>query len=238
MRVPCSARGGRSIRTGREIRFEIKAFAKKEKERFGMSKKSSGELPGNLYGKKVLFTLTGIAAYMMTVFLCEFLGYVSPALWVFATAVAAIPGAISVVYLMQLWRHFGVLTLVGVFWALLMFAGGEVWTAIIPVWCVAVAVFADIVRAAWGMNRKNAMRISYPIFALMPFGQFISLWLHTDTYAAMAAEEMGTEGYAAGLTAFATPVGLAEVLAAILACGVIGERIAEVIWKKKIADMN
>jgi putative ECF transporter S component (TIGR02185 family) len=189
-------------------------------------------------GKKVLFTILSIAAYMMTVFLCEFLGYVSPALWVFATAVAAIPGAIAMVYLMQLWRNFGVLTLVGVLWALLMFAGGEVWTAIIPIWCVAVALFADIVRTAWGMQRENAMRISYPIFALMPFGQFISLWLHTDTYAAMAAEEMGTAGYAAGLTAFATPVGLMGVLAAILVCGVIGERIAEVIWNKQIADMK
>jgi putative ECF transporter S component (TIGR02185 family) len=203
---------------------------KHEKEGFGMVKRSSG--------KKILFTIIGIAAYMMTVFLCEFPGYVSPALWVFATAVAAIPGAISAVYLMQLWRNFGVLTLVGALWALLMFAGGEVWTAIIPIWCVTVAVIADVARAAWGMNRKNAIRISYPIFALMPFGQFISLWLNTDTYAAMAAEEMGTEGYAAGLMAFATPVGLIGVLAAILVCGVLGERIAEVIWKKKIADMQ
>jgi hypothetical protein len=72
----------------------------------------------------------------------------------------------------------------------------------------------------------------------MPFGQFISLWLNTDTYAAMAAEEMGTEGYTAGLTAFATPVGLIGVIASILVCGVIGERIAEVIWKKKIAEMK
>jgi hypothetical protein len=48
---------------------------------------------------------------------------------------------------------------------------------------------------------------------------------------------MGTAGYAAGLTGFATPVGLIGVLAAILVCGVIGERIAEVIWRKKIADM-
>jgi energy-coupling factor transport system substrate-specific component len=209
---------------------EYRSNAIKEKEWSGMRK--------GLTGKKVLFTIIGIAAYMMTVFLCEFLGYVSPALWVFATAVAAIPGAIAAVYLMQLWRKFGALTLVGVLWALLMFVGGEVWTAIIPVWCIAVAVFADIVRAAWGMNNRNAMRISYPIFALMPFGQFISLWLHTDTYAAMAAEEMGTEGYAAGLTAFATPVGLIGVLAAILMCGAVGERIAEVIWKKKIADMK
>jgi uncharacterized protein (DUF2062 family) len=54
----------------------------------------------------------------------------------------------------------------------------------------------------------------------------------------MAAEEMGTEGYAAGLTAFATPIGLIGVIAAILACGVIGDRIAEVIWRKIIADMK
>jgi hypothetical protein len=49
---------------------------------------------------------------------------------------------------------------------------------------------------------------------------------------------MGTEGYATGLTAFATPVGLIGVLASILVCGVIGERIAEVIWRKKIWDMK
>jgi TRAP-type C4-dicarboxylate transport system permease small subunit len=94
-----------------------------------------------------------------------------------------------------------------------------------------------VVRTALGAGTRKALRISYPLFALMPFGQFISLWLNTDTYAAMAAKEMGTEGYAAGLTAFATPIGLLGVLAAILVCGVIGERIAEVIWKKKIGDM-
>jgi putative ECF transporter S component (TIGR02185 family) len=190
----------------------------------------------NLTGKKVLFIIIGIVAYMATVFVCEFLGYISPALWVFATAIAAIPGAISIVYLMQLRRNFGVLTLVGVLWTLLMVASGEVWTAVIPVWCVAVALIADIVRTALGAGNIKALRISYPIFALMPFGQFISLWLNTDTYAAMAAEEMGTEGYAAGLTAFATPVGLIGVIAAILVCGVIGERIAEVIWRNKIAE--
>jgi TRAP-type C4-dicarboxylate transport system permease small subunit len=106
------------------------------------------------------------------------------------------------------------------------------------VWCVAVAVIADVVRAVLGAGNRKALRVSYPIFALMPFGQFISLWLNTDTYAAMAAEEMGTEGYAAGLTAFATPVGLVGVIAAILVCGVMGERIAEVIWRKKIAEMK
>jgi putative ECF transporter S component (TIGR02185 family) len=191
-----------------------------------------------LTGKKVLFIIIGIAAYIAAVFVCEFLGYVSPALWVFATAVAAIPGAISVVYLMQLRRNFGILTLVGVLWALLMIVSGEAWTAIIPVWCVAVAVIADVVRTALGSGSRKALRVSYPIFALMPFGQFISLWFDTDTYVAMAAEEMGTEGYAAGLTAFATPIGLIGVIAAILACGVIGDRIAEVIWRKKIADMK
>jgi hypothetical protein len=142
------------------------------------------------------------------------------------------------VCLIAMGRKFGILTLTGILWALLLIAGGEVWSVLIPVWCVAVALFADIVRTAWGMNRKNAIRISYPIFALMPFGQFIGLWRYTDRYAAMAAEEMGAENYAAGLTAFATPAGLIGVLAAILVCGVIGERMAEVIWKKKIADMD
>jgi putative ECF transporter S component (TIGR02185 family) len=188
-------------------------------------------------GKKVLFIVIGVIAYMATVFFCEFLGYVSPALWVFATAVAAIPGAISMAYLMSSWRKFGILTLVGVLWALLMMAAGEVWSAVIPVWCVAMALIADLVRTALGAKSRRALRISYPIFALMPFGQFINLWLCTDTYAAMAAEEMGAEGYAAGLTAFATPIGLIGVLAAILVCGVMGELIAEVIWRKKIRDM-
>jgi hypothetical protein len=45
---------------------------------------------------------------------------------------------------------------------------------------------------------------------------------------------MGMEEYAIGLTAYATPIGLMGVLAAILVCGVIGERMAEGIWKKKI----
>jgi hypothetical protein len=74
-----------------------------------------------------------------------------------------------------MWRKFGILTLVGVLWALLMIVSGEAWTTVIPVWCVAVAVVADGVRSALGADR--ALRVSYPIFALMPFGQFIPLWL-------------------------------------------------------------
>jgi hypothetical protein len=31
---------------------------------------------------------------------------------------------------------------------------------------------------------------------------------------------------------------LVGVIAAILVCGVMGERIAEVIWRKKIAEMK
>jgi hypothetical protein len=48
----------------------------------------------------------------------------------------------------------------------------------------------------------------------------------------------GNTGYAAGLTAFATPVGLIGVIAAILVCGVVGERIAEFIWRKKLGDVD
>jgi hypothetical protein len=150
----------------------------------------------------------------------------------------AIPGAVSVVYLMSVQRKFGILTLIGVLWALLMIVSGEVWSAAIPVWCAAAAIIADAVRGVLGAGSRKALRISYPIFSLMPFGQFIGLWLDTDTYAVMAAEEMGTEAYAAGLTAFATPAGLVGVLAVVLACGVIGERIAEAVWKKKIAAMD
>jgi hypothetical protein len=185
--------------------------------------------------KKMLFVIIGVVAYIATVFLCDCLGYISPTLWVLATAVAAIPGAVSVVYLMSAWRRFGILTLIGVLWALIMIAGGEVWTAIIPLWCIAAALIADAVRVAPGAGTIRALRISYPIFALMPFGQFISLWLNTDTYAAMAAEEMGTEAYAEGLAAFATPAGLVAVLAAVLLCGIVGERFAEIIWRKQIA---
>jgi hypothetical protein len=183
--------------------------------------------------KKALSAAVGIILYMITVFLCDFLGYVSPALWVMATAVAAIFGAFSIVYLMNLRQGFGILTAVGILWTLLMTASGEVWSAIIPVWCIAFAVLADVVRVLIKSGTRKAIRISYPIFALMPFGQFISLWTNTDTYAEMAAEEMGTESYADGLTAFANPLGFIGVIAAVLVCAVIGERLAETVWKKK-----
>jgi hypothetical protein len=150
-----------------------------------------------------------------------------------ATAVAAVFGAFSVVYLTLLWQGFGILTAVGILWTLLMTASGEVWTAIIPIWCIAFAVLADVVRFFLRSNCKKAIRISYPIFALMPFGQFISLWTNTDTYAKMAAEEMGTKTYADGLKAFATPVGFVGVIAAIAVCAVVGERLAERVWRKK-----
>ncbi len=184
--------------------------------------------------KKILSVALGIILYMVTVFLCDFLGYIAPALWVMATAVSAVFGAFSIVYLMQLRQGFGILTAVGVLWSLVMIASGEVWTAIIPIWCIAFGLIADVVRTCFKADERKAMRIGYPIFALMPFGQFISLWTNTETYATMASEEMGTESYAEGLKAFATPIGLIGVIAVILLCGVIGERLGEAVWRKKL----
>jgi putative ECF transporter S component (TIGR02185 family) len=181
----------------------------------------------NLSAKTVLFIAIAIIAYLILVYACDFLGYIAPALWVLATAVAAIPGAIPIVYLMRLRTNFGILTLVGIVWAVLLIASGEVWSWIIPIWCIAIAVIADVVRVILGADSKKAVRISYPIFALMPFGQFINLWLDTDTYSSMAAEEMGSQSYADGLAAFATPLGFISVIAAIIVCGIVGEIITE-----------
>ncbi len=186
----------------------------------------------NLSAKTVLFIAIAIIAYMILVYACDFLGYIAPAMWVLATAAAAIPGAIPIVYLMKLRRNFGILTLVGIVWAVLLIASGEVWSWIIPIWCIAAAVIADIVRVILGADSKKAMRISYPIFALMPFGQFIGLWLDTDTYSSMAAEEMGSDSYAEGLVAFATPVGFIGVIAAIIICAVAGEIISELSLRR------
>jgi hypothetical protein len=154
-----------------------------------------------------------------------------------ATAVAALFGAFSIVYLIQLWQGFGMLTAVGVLWTLLLTASGEIWSMIIPIWCIVFAVTADFVRTLLKSDIKKSMRIGYPTFALMPFGQFICLWTNTDTYATMAAEEMGTESYADGLTAFANPIGFIGVIAVIFVCAVVGERLAEIVWKNKLTDV-
>jgi energy-coupling factor transport system substrate-specific component len=192
----------------------------------------------NLSAKRILCIAVGVIAYIVTVFICAFLGYIGPAMWVFVTAAAALVGAVSVTYLMQLRRNFGVLTLTGVIWALLLIVSGEVWSAVIPIWCVVFAVIADVVRTILGADSKKAMRISYPIFALVPFGQYINLWLNTDTYTSMAAEEMGSQSYADGLASFATPLGFIGVIAVIIVCGIVGELLSEMIWKKKISDMR
>jgi putative ECF transporter S component (TIGR02185 family) len=183
--------------------------------------------------KNTLFITAGVLLYMAVIFVCELPGYFAPFFWVFACAMAAIPGALIVYALMKRWPKFGLYTLIGLFWTLLMTAAGEIWTFWIPCWYMAFALFADVVRSAFHADSKKAMRISYCIFAFMPFGQFIPLWIYPSTYASMAAAEMGSLEYAKGLLSFANPLCFFGIVCMIIFCALLGEYLAAKLFKMK-----
>lgn len=188
--------------------------------------------------KKIGKTVLCIVAYIVFAYGSAFFGFLGPTFWVLMAAPAAVLCAFPTVYLMQMYRRTGVLTAVAVIWALLLLVSGEVWTPIIVVYIIAVGIIADVIRSAVGNASLKAIRFSYPVMALLLFGQLLTLWIKTDTYLSMAAEEMGSETYAAGLQAWATPLGLIGAVVIIFICGIIGERIAEKLWKNQLSDMN
>jgi putative ECF transporter S component (TIGR02185 family) len=183
--------------------------------------------------KNALFIFIGILIYMAVIFVCELPGYLAPSLWVLSCALAAIPGALILYALCKRWPKFGLYTLTGLLWTLLMAAAGEIWTYWIPCWCMAFALIADLVRKSLSADKKKAQQISYCIFAFMPFGQFIPLWIYPSTYAGMAAAEMGSQEYANGLLSFSNPLSFFGIACMIVVCALLGEYLAAKFFKMK-----
>lgn len=183
--------------------------------------------------KKFLFMLGMTVLFMLIVFACEFLGFVSPYLWVFAGAIGVLLGAAPIMAMAKKWQHFGVYALNTLIWVVCMSFMGEDTRISVLLFMIFVSLTAELVRYLMGYQSKKGMLISYGIFGLFPAASIINLWIDPDYYYAGAIEELNVE-YADKLMTFNNPVGFFACMAVTFVAGLCGVIIAEKIFKQKV----
>ena len=184
--------------------------------------------------KKILFTPGMILLFVLIVFASEFLGFISPYLWVFAGAVGVLAGVGPVMALAKKWQHFGVYALTTLVWIVIMALAGEVSGTSVILFMIFVSLTAELVRYLIGYQSKNGVLMSYAVFGLFPAASLIKLWIDPDFYYAGAIEELNSVEYADKLMTFNNPVGFFAFIAVTFVAGLCGVVLAEKIFKDKV----
>ena len=184
--------------------------------------------------KRILFYGGMMLLFLLIVFACEFLGFLSPDLWVYAGAFGALLGAAPIMAMTKKWKHFGVYTVTMAIFIIVMAAMGEVSGTAVILFMVFVTLTAELIRYMIGYNSQKGVMISYAVFGIFPTASIIKLWIDPDGYYAGAIEELNT-AYADKLMTFNNPVGFFSFLAVTFVAGLCGAIIAEKCWKEKIS---
>lgn len=184
--------------------------------------------------KQILFYIGMALLFILIVFACEFLGFLSPYLWVYAGAFGALLGAAPIMAMAKKWKKFGVYAANTAIFIIAMAAMGEVSGTAVILFMIFVTLTAELVRYMIGYNSKKGVLISYAIFGIFPTASIITLWIDPTTYYAGTVEELNT-AYADKLMTFNNPVGFFSFIAVTFVAGLCGVIIAEKLSKGKIS---
>ena len=184
--------------------------------------------------KKALVVIGMFVVYFALVFLCEFLGFFSPVLWVYFGVIAAFLAATPVLVVASKTQVPGAIALFPVVYLIIMALLGEVSQPIVAIAIVVVLVIAELVRRIAGAGKQLGLRLGYAISAIAPGMYLLPLWTMTSWYYDGAIEEMGSQAYADTLMAFANPVGLVALVVLCFAAGLLGAIVSEKLFKDKV----
>ena len=184
--------------------------------------------------KKYLFPVGMFLIYFVIVFACEFLGFLSPLLWVYFGVLAALLAAAPVMAAASKSDKIGTIALFPIIYLLIMLLLGEVSQPIVFICVILVSILAEVVRKLVGSKKQLSLRLGYAVAALAPGMYLLPLWTKTDWYYEGAVEEMGSQAYADSLMKFATPLGLIALIVLCFAVGYLGALIAERLFKNKV----
>ena len=141
--------------------------------------------------KKAL-ALAGLALlYVVLVFLSEFIGFISPWCWILYSALAAILAAWPVFKAVRMTGGKCVFLIFGIVFTLTYFTEMGWNTVPSAIASIVLAIAAEAVHGILGYGSSKALRVAYPVFALVPLGNIICLWTDTARYAESAVEENG-----------------------------------------------
>lgn len=184
--------------------------------------------------KQVLKTLLLLVVYFVLAGAPSFLGFASPVLWVYYPVISAFLAATPVLMAGSRWPKFGAVCIFGLLFAVLGLAMGEL-AFVDQIAPALIGPFvAELVRLAVGYRKQLGLRLAYAIVALAPVWQIIIIWTRTDFYYANAVTEMGSQAYADGLLAMATPLNLVVVIVLTLVAGYLGALVSEKLFKNKV----
>ena len=171
--------------------------------------------------KENVFSVLGFSIlYVVVVFATAFIGFLNPFCWVGFPALAAVTGAYFYYRAAKRTTSFGVGSLFGFLFGLLLLVSGEGDVVAIVI-STAVGVVSDIIR-----NLTSRLDYSYAFLALCPLGWLFPLWTRTEWYHDGAAEELGID-YADNLVLLANWWGLLLFLVVTTLMGYLSLRLLQ-----------
>lgn len=184
--------------------------------------------------KKAL-SVSGLAVlYFIIAFAGEFLGFLSPALWVFSSAIAALFTAIPVTILLRKYPFRGISLVFPAAYLIAGLAMGEISKPEVVIGIIAVGMVAEIAHSILTPGSSKGTGITCAVISCVSACNLLPLWTRPDWYYQGAVEEMGSVEYAEGLMKFSNPAGLAVLIVLCLVIGYVGSVVTEKIFKNKL----
>ena len=184
--------------------------------------------------KKAGIVIGMILLYFVLVFAPNFLGFLSPYLWVYQPILGAFLAATPVLYVGSKWKKPGVFALFTVVVVVIFGLMGEISQPEVWAGYAVAVVLAELARGLIGYDKQMGLRIGYSLNALGMAGSLLPLWTRTSWYYAGAVEEMSDPSYAETLMKLANPGCLVLLIVLTLVCGYLGCLVSEKIFKEKV----
>lgn len=184
--------------------------------------------------KKTL-TIIGLAVlYFCIACAGVFLGFLSPVLWVFSSAIAALFTAIPVTILLRKYPFRGISLVFPVAYLIAGLAIGEISKPEVVIAIIAVGAVAEVTHSILTPGSSKGTGITCAVISCVSACSLLPLWTRPDWYYQGAVEEMGSVEYAEGLMKFSNPAGLAVLIVLCLVIGYVGSVVTEKIFKNKL----
>ena len=179
----------------------------------------------NKINLKKALALAGLALlYVAVVYLSAFIGFLSPWCWLFFSALAAILAAWPVLKAVRMTGGKCVFLIFGILLTLTYFTEKGWNTVPSAITSLILVIVAELVHGILGYGSDKALRVAYPVFALVPLGNIVCLWTDTARYAESAANENG-QAYGELMSRLGTPWTLILAVAAVIAVALLAVKV-------------
>lgn len=180
--------------------------------------------------RDLLNTAIFAAIYVVIVFAIAMLGIISPLVMLLTLPLSAIAAGIPYLLFLTRVRHAGMVTLFGTVVALLLFMMGHPWQS--TALTILLSVVAELVLAAGRYRSKWAAIWTYVVFCAWFAGPWIPFFLDPVSYFQRPSAASMGEAYLREFQEVVTLPAIAAMVAATLACGLLGGLLGTRLLRK------